>query len=111
MWCKRCKEDVEPIVQIDFLPHYELDGNIYEQQEVCRCPVCYSVVEDAGRCTITGDPCDPDRNFSEEMYGLFGDYLEPALARIGELLEKQGYNFTRFKVAGLAEEWLEDYVG
>lgn len=111
MWCKKCREAVDPIERKDIIPHWELDdGNILETTVVYRCPCCLSVVEDAGRCEITDEPCDPDKNLSEEMFALFGDYLEPALVTIGEHLTKMGYNFSKFKIAGLAEDWLDDYV-
>lgn len=112
LWCERCAEAVDPLVARDYMPHWELgEQNHWESLDVCRCPNCLSfLVDEPGSCDITGEPCDPNKNLSVEMYDLFSDYLAPALTQIGEVLEKMGYSFTRFKLAEFAGEWMEDYV-
>ena len=112
MWCERCAEAVDPNIMYDYLPHWELgEENHWEQLDVCRCPNCGSVIcDEPGSCEVTGEPCDPNKHLSVDMYSLFGQYLEPAIDGIESMLKGRGYNYTRFKIADFITEWMEDYV-
>lgn len=65
-WCKECGCEVRDprYVKVEEV-HWEVDTRRIEEMETVVCPHCGHELDEAGKCDICGEPCDPDENFCE----------------------------------------------